>query len=327
MAEFREPREGKRASQGQKGASEKSQAGAKGEEEKKVQNSIGQASTATEEAPKARNGLSVRRGGSQGEKPRSLPRPPERESSRSLSCSQKPLERSDSDKLTTMDLPWGTYPGETGREVNRGNRGEGNGNVLMRSPRNWRDSHLLDPLRGIARYGRGGVVRGLHPFRRERLRERLRDLAPIRRIVVLCLGNICRSPYAEGRLTELGRDLSDLRVTSAGFIGPGRPSPDTAQSAARNLGLGLQGHVSRLISMELAAWAELSVVMDPRQAKALEAQFAVPPERIAILGDLDPLVPDRREIPDPLDRSEAFFHQTYQRIDRCMAELLPLIRA
>jgi protein-tyrosine-phosphatase len=91
------------------------------------------------------------------------------------------------------------------------------------------------------------------------------------------------------------------------------------------MGLNLDPHRSRLVTSEMTAWAELSVVMDSRQARILRSEFGGVPERIAILGDLDPVVPDRRTIPDPLDRSEAFFRQTYERIDRCLIELYTLV--
>jgi hypothetical protein len=81
-----------------------------------------------------------------------------------------------------------------------------------------------------------------------------------------------------------------------------------------------------MMTPELASWGELFVVMNPGQGKVLESRFGISPNRIAILGDLDPIVPDRREIPDPLDRSEEFFASIYERMDRCLAELIALIR-
>jgi len=115
-------------------------------------------------------------------------------------------------------------------------------------------------------------------------------------------------------------------VRSAGLIGPGRPSPDNARSAARRRGLDLESHTSQLLNVELVAWAELLVVMDLRQGRVLRRDWGAPARRIVVLGDLDPASPDRRGIPDPLDHDETFFLETYDRMDRCLDELFTLIR-
>jgi protein-tyrosine-phosphatase len=96
--------------------------------------------------------------------------------------------------------------------------------------------------------------------------------------------------------------------------------------AAKKLGLDLGDHVSQLITPEMASWAELVVIMDPSHAKVLTTKFGVDSSRIVVLGDLDPGSPPRRVIQDPIDRPESFFLRTYERIDRCMAELLHLVR-
>jgi protein-tyrosine phosphatase len=151
-------------------------------------------------------------------------------------------------------------------------------------------------------------------------------LRPVRRVLVLCLGNVCRSPYGAVRLAKLADSKGDLEVRSAGLMGHGNPSPDTARLVAASRGLDLEAHRSQLISPELVAWAELLVVMEPGQGKTLETELGAPPERILVLGELDPGSPTSRHIPDPLDRDQAFFQETYERMDRCLEELFRLIR-
>ena len=84
-------------------------------------------------------------------------------------------------------------------------------------------------------------------------------------------------------------------------------------------------HASQLVSRELVAWAELLVVMEPRQGRVLRRDFDAPPERILVLGDLDPRTSGVRQIPDPLDKDDAFFMETYERMDRCLEDLFMLI--
>jgi protein-tyrosine phosphatase len=178
----------------------------------------------------------------------------------------------------------------------------------------------------LARRGLTGVNRLLHPRRRKKARARLVRALPIRRVLVLCTGNICRSPYASARLKELSDPGPDLEVRSAGLIGPDRPAPDNARSAAEKRGLDLEDHISQLVTREAVEWAELIVVMALKHARALIQDFGVASEKIIILGDLDPGNPERRTIQDPVDRAESYFLRSYERIDRCLEELITLVR-
>jgi protein-tyrosine-phosphatase len=128
-------------------------------------------------------------------------------------------------------------------------------------------------------------------------------------------------------LASLGGPESGLAVRSAGLIGPGRPSPENAQSAARKLGLDLGDHRSAVVTREMTRWSELVVVMDAGQSRIMRTQFGADRARIVVLGDLDPIVPDRREIPDPVERPESEFLKSYERMDRCLHELFHLINA
>lgn len=198
--------------------------------------------------------------------------------------------------------------------------------VLARENWSLTDARMLNPLRRLVRAMRARKQHLLHPFRRRALVARLGGMESVERILVLCLGNICRSPYGEARLVASLNSGPPLEIRSAGLMGPGRAPPEYAQSVAHRRGLDLTDHRSQLVTQELLAWADLTVVMSPHQARALRRRFKVDPARIALLGDLDPETPDRREIPDPLNRSVDFFEATYQRMDRCLAQLLRVIR-
>jgi protein-tyrosine-phosphatase len=206
----------------------------------------------------------------------------------------------------------------------------------------WR---VLYPFRLLVRLFRGLANGLLHPFRRFSLRRRLAGLPPVKRVLVLCLGNVCRSPYGAARLVHgagassgnpggggrgsgSGRRKtagSPLEVRSAGLMGFGNPAPDTARRVAATRGLDLEEHASQLVTQEMVQWADLIVAMDPGQGMRLEREYGAPARRIVILGDLDPGLPGRRDIPDPLGASESFFEQTYERMDRCLDELFLLI--
>ena len=66
---------------------------------------------------------------------------------------------------------------------------------------------------------------------------------------------------------------------------------------------------------------DLVVVMEPRQARAVQTLFGRDGHDIVVLGDLDPEPIATRAIADPVEQPEAAFEASYTRIDRCVAEL------
>lgn len=165
---------------------------------------------------------------------------------------------------------------------------------------------------------RSTVHRRLHPGRHQRTRAQLRRAPRPRDILVICHGNICRSPYLEAVLRS---HLPDITVTSAGFVGPDRSVPEHSLTVAARRGLDLSGHRSRLLTREMLQRAELVVVMDTRQARHLERQLGYDAGRVIIAGDLDPDPGDTRAIRDPWRQSLEVFVDSFARLDRCAATL------
>lgn len=180
---------------------------------------------------------------------------------------------------------------------------------------------LLSPLRAMLSDLKHWPDRRAHEARRADAIERLARLGPPRGILVMCLGNICRSPYAEYRLREMlaGTPLSTMQVRSAGLIGPGRPSPTFAQQVAAARGIRLERHVSRTLAPEVLVGVDVVLVMATSQADALRGRVGMARERIFVLGDFDPEPIRKREIPDPYGGEPGAFEASYERIDRCLA--------
>jgi protein-tyrosine-phosphatase len=62
--------------------------------------------------------------------------------------------------------------------------------------------------------------------------------------------------------------------------------------------------------------------MDGDQQRAICRGFGKDRRDVLVLGDLDPLPIDRRAIRDPLNQPRAVFDASYDRIDRCLRELV-----
>lgn len=165
--------------------------------------------------------------------------------------------------------------------------------------------------------------RALHPFRRLRLERRLLARRPPGKILFVCLGNICRSPYAEKALVRAtSKGPWSPAVFSAGFIGPGRPSPDTARMVARERGLDLSAHRSRQLTDEMLVGSDLVFVMDVAQRRVITRRTGR--TNVFLLGDLDPSWSGRRAIRDPIEQPREVFERVYARIDRITRRLATL---
>ena len=186
-------------------------------------------------------------------------------------------------------------------------------------------AHVIQVLaRGsvdIPRRARVTYDRALHPIRNARLRWRLANRVRPKRILVLCYGNICRSPYLQAALQ---RSLPGILVTSAGFIGRGRTVPPVALQLGRQRGMDLSAHRSTLITPAIVRDADLVIVMDPEQARRVAASFGITRDTIVIAPDLASTFAGVRAIHDPMNQPVEAFISTFDHLDRCVATLVSL---
>ena len=179
--------------------------------------------------------------------------------------------------------------------------------------------------RQYARAVRRTLAGLLHPWRRAQSRARLLAAQPPATILMVCHGNLCRSPYAASALRRLlPPPASGTRIESAGFIGPHRTPPPEALEVAGARGIDLRRHRSRVITSGAVTGSDLVVVMEPGQVEALRP-FGKTKRPVVVLGDLDPHKAIERIIRDPVEQPRKVFAETYDRIDRCLAELVNTI--
>ena len=118
------------------------------------------------------------------------------------------------------------------------------------------------------------------------------------KVLIVCTGNICRSPIAHGLLADRARRLGDgwLEVRSAGTWGrDGNPATPEAVSSAAQIGIDIGAHRASRFTSELADRADLVVTMTVEQAYEVLEQspqsrgktFTLK-ELVGILGALPP---------------------------------------
>ena len=77
-----------------------------------------------------------------------------------------------------------------------------------------------------------------------------------------------------------------------------------------------------MVTPRLIQEAELIIVMDQHQARAIRHRFPIGRQQICVLGDLDPEPIVARGIEDPIDQPPEVFERAYERIDRCIDQLV-----
>lgn len=95
-------------------------------------------------------------------------------------------------------------------------------------------------------------------------------------VLFVCMGNICRSPTAEGVFRRLHRELApelELQIDSAGTHAYhiGEPPDSRSQSAAMARGVDISGHRGRQVTVEDFQTFDYLLAMDAANLKRLQA--------------------------------------------------------
>jgi protein-tyrosine-phosphatase len=147
----------------------------------------------------------------------------------------------------------------------------------------------------------------------------------IQRVLVLCYGNICRSPLVGSMLSSA---LPHLEVRSTGMHSHiGRPPPtDWRQTVQDTLKIDLSEHRSQLACELDFAWAQLIIAMDAKNWHAIAAQFPAHLSRTTLLPVMAAPC-GSVEVPDPYARSTAEMRTIAQQIQQCVQAAVTQVHA
>jgi protein-tyrosine phosphatase len=143
---------------------------------------------------------------------------------------------------------------------------------------------------------------------------------------MVCLGNICRSPLADGLLRDKVRKrnlpvIVDSAGTSAHHVGNG---PDARMvSTAKRFGLDISGLRSRQFQVTDFDSFDLIYVMDKENLKnvAKLARNSDDLKKVTLILNL--ITPDKnQEVPDPYYGGEAGFLDVYSLLDQATDHII-----
>lgn len=128
-------------------------------------------------------------------------------------------------------------------------------------------------------------------------------------ILVVCIGNICRSPTAEKILQA---NSPDLNISSAGINAlVDKPIDDNAQKELIDHGYSSNGHSARQLDERLVQEADLILVMENFQQQRLMRDYPAASGKVMLLGKwLNNL-----EINDPYRKSSEAFALVFDQIE------------
>jgi protein-tyrosine phosphatase len=151
------------------------------------------------------------------------------------------------------------------------------------------------------------------------------------RVLFVCMGNICRSPLAQGVLESRLRDeqlLERVEVDSAGTHAyhTGEAPDRRGIAAARQRGIDISGQAARPVRDRDFQEFDLIIAMDEDNKRRLES---VCPEghldKLYLMLDFAPELRER-EVPDPYYGAEHGFEKVLDMLELCMEELVDVLQ-
>jgi len=120
-------------------------------------------------------------------------------------------------------------------------------------------------------------------------------------VMMVCIGNICRSPIAE---VLLKHQQPQLNVFSSGLGAlVGKPADPKSVALMEAKDIDLSDHCAQQINSVLVSSSDLILTMEQRHVEAIQAKFPEARGKIHLICKWS----DNQEIPDPYKKNEEAF--------------------
>lgn len=143
-------------------------------------------------------------------------------------------------------------------------------------------------------------------------------------VLFVCLGNICRSPLAEGILRRKAKERGlDLETDSAGtgdyHLGSLPDERACAEGTARGCDMTMRARQVRPADFERF---DLVIAMDAQNRRNLLRMAGPQAAKVRLMREFDPTAPPDAEVPDPYYRGPAEFTEVAEMLERAADGIL-----
>ena len=140
------------------------------------------------------------------------------------------------------------------------------------------------------------------------------------KMLVVCTGNICRSPMAEGMLKN---DLPDrfagqLTISSAGTHAlHGNMAQPHAIEVMQGFGIDISRHRARQLSGAMIRYADLILVMEKFHLRLMKVRSMLSPAKVRMLTAYE-VGTEPYDVPDPMGKDIAAYEASAAIINNCV---------
>ena len=148
---------------------------------------------------------------------------------------------------------------------------------------------------------------------------------PITQILFVCIGNICRSPFAQRLFTKLADQggHKGFHADSAGLLAlPGNAAPFLAQKAAAEYGVDLADHRAKPVSGKLVHRSDLILVMEESHKVAILEEFPGASDKTFLIRSFARFGSKDRGVADPYGLEFEAYRFCYLDIEDAVSGLL-----
>lgn len=143
----------------------------------------------------------------------------------------------------------------------------------------------------------------------------------IKSILVVCVGNICRSPTAEA-LLKAKLASKGIAVSSAGLGAlVDKPVDATATEVMTAAGYPLPEHKARQLTSSMLREADLILAMETRHIQSIHAMAPEARGKTLLIGKWL----ESREVPDPYRQQLPAFEHVFRMLDKATSAWLPYL--
>ncbi len=130
----------------------------------------------------------------------------------------------------------------------------------------------------------------------------------IRNVLIVCIGNICRSPMAEGLMAAA---MPGIRVASAGLQPlSGQQADPLALELMNERGIDIGAHRAQAMNMDMCQRADLILVMDRDQRRSVQERYLFAAGKVFRLCESS-----GRDVPDPYRADRGAFQRSLALIE------------